>query len=206
MILPCAATSWAILLIAGSSLGFEPGWWPSSFLATGWPAPASLCSAPPRPRLRSTCWDCRQASSATKRPAGSGRARYVTLVMMASGSLAWLAGFSSAWHWWITILILAIYNVSIMADSAALTAGLVTATPAANRGSAMAVYSFLGFGGGFAAPMVFGAVLDLAGGKANSPAWGFAFASLGAGCLILSLLARFKKPPLVKWEFYISSE
>jgi MFS family permease len=123
-----------------------------------------------------------------------GRARYVALVMMASGSLAWLAGFSSGWPWWIILLILAVYNVSITADSAALTAGLVTATPAANRGSAMAVYSFLGFGGGFAAPMVFGAVLDLAGGKANSPAWGFAFASLGAGCLILSLLARFKKP------------
>jgi MFS family permease len=123
-----------------------------------------------------------------------GRARYVTLVMMASGSLAWLAGFSSGWPWWIILLILAVYNVSIMADSAALTAGLVTATPAANRGSAMAVYSFLGFGGGFAAPMVFGAVLDGAGGKVNPQAWGFAFASLGAGCLILSLLARFKKP------------
>ena len=123
-----------------------------------------------------------------------GRARYVTLVMMASGSLAWLAGFSSVWLWWVTILILACYFIAVMADSAALTAGLVAATPAANRGSAMAIYSFLGFGGGFAAPMVFGAVLDLAGGKANSPAWGFAFASLGAGCLILSLIARFKKP------------
>jgi MFS family permease len=123
-----------------------------------------------------------------------GRARYVSLVMMVSGSLAWLAGFSSGWPWWGTILILAIYNVSVMADSAALTAGLVAATPAANRGSAMAVYSFLGFGGGFVAPLVFGTVLDVVGGKANPQAWGFAFASLGAGCLILSLLARFKNP------------
>ena len=123
-----------------------------------------------------------------------GRARYVTLVMMASGSLAWLAGFSSGWPWWVIILILALYLITVMADSAALTAGLVAATPAANRGSAMAVYSFLGFGGGFAAPMVFGAVLDGAGGKVNPQAWGFAFASLGAGCLLLSLIARFKKP------------
>jgi MFS family permease len=123
-----------------------------------------------------------------------GRARYVALVMTASGSLAWLAGFSSGWPWWATIFLLATYNVSIMADSATLTAGLVTATPAASRGSAMAIYSFLGFGGGFIAPMVFGAMLDGTGGKANPQAWVFAFGSLGAGCLLLSLLARFKKP------------
>jgi hypothetical protein len=50
----------------------------------------------------------------------------------------------------------------------------------------MAVYSSAGFGAGFVAPLVFGAVLDLAGGKADSFAWGLAFGSLGIGCLVVS--------------------
>jgi len=33
-------------------------------------------------------------------------------------------------------------------------------------------------------------VLDVAGGKADATAWGFAFGSLGAGCLIASFAAR----------------
>ncbi|MGE5255792.1 MAG: MFS transporter [Hyphomicrobiales bacterium] len=115
-----------------------------------------------------------------------GRPRYIPWVMMASGSLAWVAGFSSTWPWWIMLMLLAIYFIAIMSDSAALTAGLVEATPPNARGAAMAVYSFAGFGGGFVAPLVFGAVLDLTGGKANVLAWGLAFGSLGIGCLVAS--------------------
>jgi len=50
----------------------------------------------------------------------------------------------------------------------------------------MAVHSMLGFGAGFVAPLVFGAVLDLAGGKPNPLAWGFAFASLGVGAIAMA--------------------
>jgi predicted MFS family arabinose efflux permease len=119
-----------------------------------------------------------------------GRLRYIGAVMMASGALAWLAGFTAGWPWWVTSLLLAVYFVCIMGDSAALTAGLVAAAPPNQRGAAMAVYSFMGFGAGFIAPLVFGAVLDVAGGKADVTAWGFAFGSLGAGCLIASFAAR----------------
>jgi MFS family permease len=71
----------------------------------------------------------------------------------------------------VTILLLTVYFVCIMGDSAALTAGLVAAAPPNQRGAAMAVYSFMGFGAGIA-PLVFGAVLDVAGGKADASAWG----------------------------------
>ena len=87
------------------------------------------------------------------------------------------------------LALLAVYFIAIMADSAALTAGLVAATPPHQRGAAMAVYSFGGFGAGFLAPLVFGAVLDV-GGKTHPSAWGFAFASLGIGCLIAALFGR----------------
>jgi MFS family permease len=95
------------------------------------------------------------------------------------------------------LLLLAIYFIAIMSDSAALTAGLVETTPPHARGAAMAVYSFGGFGAGFVAPLVFGAVLDLAGGKADPLAWGLAFGSLGIGCLMASagpaLLGRLQR-------------
>ena len=119
-----------------------------------------------------------------------GRRRYTIAVMTASGSLAWLAGFTAGWPWWVTTLLLAVYFICIMGDSAALTAGLVAAAPPNQRGAAMAVYSFMGFGAGFIAPLVFGGVLDVAGGKAEVTAWGIAFGSLGAGCLIASFAAR----------------
>jgi MFS family permease len=128
-----------------------------------------------------------------------GRLRYIAAVMMVSGSLAWLAGFTAGWPWWVTTLLLAVYFVCIMGDSAALTAGLIAAAPPHQRGAAMAVYSFMGFGAGFIAPLVFGAVLDVAGGKSDVTAWGTAFGSLGAGCLIVSFAARLSRfSPRVK--------
>jgi len=41
------------------------------------------------------------------------------------------------------------------------------------------VYSFLGFTAAFIAPLIFGVVLDIAGGNKSVVAWGFAFASIG---------------------------
>jgi MFS family permease len=122
-----------------------------------------------------------------------GRSRYVPIVMMASGCLAWAAGFASALVWWAMLAVLGAYFVTVMADSAALTAGLVAATPPQHRGAAMAVYSFLGFGAGFVAPLVFGTLIDVAGGALNPTAWGLAFGSLGAGCLAASVAHRFMK-------------
>ncbi len=121
-----------------------------------------------------------------------GRRRYIPVAMAASGTLAWLAGFSAGWPWWVMLLLLAVYFIAIMSDSAALTAGLVATTPPHQRGAAMAVYSFGGFGAGFLAPLVFGLLLDVAGGKSNPLAWGIAFGSLGIGCLIASVAAKLK--------------
>ena len=92
----------------------------------------------------------------------------------------------------VMVLLLAVYFIAIMSDSAALTAGLVATTPLHQRGAAMAVYSFGGFGAGFLAPLVFGLVIDVAGGKGAPQAWGVAFGSLGIGCLVAALASRFK--------------
>lgn len=117
-----------------------------------------------------------------------GRTRWVAGVMVAAGLLCWLAGFSASWPWWLMLMTLALYFVTVMADSAALTAGLIAATPLAQRGAAMAVYSLLGFGAGFVAPLVFGATLDAAGG--GPLAWGLAFGTLSVGGLAWAAAAR----------------
>jgi MFS family permease len=116
-----------------------------------------------------------------------GRRRLILAAMLASASLAWLTGFAGSLAWWLAPLVLVTYNTAVMADSAALTAGLVEVTPAGRRGTAMALYSFLGFGAGFVSPLVFGAVLDAAGGKGDPVAWGLAFGSLGLLCALAPL-------------------
>jgi MFS family permease len=123
-----------------------------------------------------------------------GRRRLIFAAMLASASLAWITGFAGSLAWWLALLLLVIYNTAVMADSAALTAGLVAITPVARRGAAMALYSFLGFGAGFVSPLAFGAVLDAVGGKNDPAAWGLAFASLGFFCA-LAPLALFRATP-----------
>lgn len=124
-----------------------------------------------------------------------GRSAYLPLAMGGSGILAWIAGYSAGWPWWLVTAVLSVYFVAIMSDSAALTAGLVAAVPQARRGAAMAIYSFAGFGAGFIAPLAFGAVLDACGGKDAPLAWMLAFGSLGVGCLAsaLSTLPRTRR-------------
>jgi MFS family permease len=112
-----------------------------------------------------------------------GRPRWIALTMLGSGLLAWLAGASVMWPWFITLGLACLYNIVIMADSASLTAGLVAHSDSQQRGTAMALYSMAGFGAGFVAPVVFGAVLDLSGGQQQATSWILATGSLSLGCL-----------------------
>ena len=121
-----------------------------------------------------------------------GRRRFILLAMAASGALAWLAGAAAGWPWGL-LAVLLLYNAAVMADSAALTAGLIAAAEPARLGAALAVYSLFGFGAGFLGPLAFGAVLDAGGGKHSATAWLFACGSLGLGCLLAPLVAMLGK-------------
>lgn len=57
----------------------------------------------------------------------------------------------------------------------------------------MGVHSALGFAAGFASPLTFGALLDLAGGVAAAGAWNIAFAALGGAGLAWILAAKLLK-------------
>jgi MFS family permease len=112
-----------------------------------------------------------------------GRRRWILLAMAASGATGIVLGFSAGWHWSAVLIVLSVYSMMVMAESATLTAGLVAAAPAHLRGSAMGLYSLAGFGGGMLGPIVFGAALDAAGGAANRLAWVLGYAAIGSGCL-----------------------
>lgn len=118
-----------------------------------------------------------------------GRRRFILSTMVASGLLAWATGAVAGWPWALFAVLL-LYNVAIMADSAALTAGLIAAAEPTRLGAALAVYSLIGFGAGFFGPVVFGAVLDLGGGRQAPLAWLLACGSLGLGCLLAPLTQR----------------
>jgi MFS family permease len=108
-----------------------------------------------------------------------GRTRVIFTFMTASGVLACALGYTAALPWLLVFLIMCVHYGLMLGDSAALTAGAVAAAHPDERGATMAVYSFVGFSSAFFAPLVFGAVLDLAGGNRSLLAWGLAFASIG---------------------------
>ncbi len=108
-----------------------------------------------------------------------GRGRVIFLFMGLSGFLACVIGFTAAWPWLVVVLLMCAHYGCMLGDSAALTSGVIAAAPPQQRGATMAVYSFSGFTAAFLAPLVFGVVLDLAGGNQNAFAWGLAFASIG---------------------------
>jgi len=123
-----------------------------------------------------------------------GRRRLILGVMLLSGVLAWVAGLAVLWPWQLLLVVLLLYNVAVMADSAALTAGLIAAADPLRRGAAMAVYSMFGFGAGFFGPLLFGTVLDVGGGHLTATAWLFACGSLGLGSLMAPLVMRLGRP------------
>jgi MFS family permease len=91
-------------------------------------------------------------------------------------------------HWLIVFLLVAVYSMLIMADSATLTAGLVSSAEPGVRGAAMGLYSLIGFGGGgVLGPAIFGFALDLSGRGLTPVSWAIGFATLGLGCLLFPL-------------------
>ncbi len=130
-----------------------------------------------------------------------GRHRAITLIMWTSAALGFMIGFAAAWPFWIVVVMVLAYGVTITGESSSVTAGVVAAAPKGYRGATMAVHSCIGFTGSFAGPLLFGVMLDLtsAGGVGGDTvtSWGLSFAFSGAvvalGPIALYLLRG--KPP-----------
>jgi MFS family permease len=125
-----------------------------------------------------------------------GRRPWIMIAMAGSGASGIVLALGAGWHWAIVVGLLIAYAMLVMAESATLTAGLVAAAPAGERGAALGLYSIAGFGGGLLGPVVFGAALDAAGGAGSIAAWAIAYTAIGAGCLAAPLVSRIKQTRL----------
>ncbi|HUC62588.1 MAG TPA: MFS transporter [Alphaproteobacteria bacterium] len=119
-----------------------------------------------------------------------GRRRTLPLLMLSSCIAACGIGFTAPWNNALVSCLCLFYGGLVMVDSSSLTAGLVEVATPGYRGATMAVYSSIGFMGAFLGPIVFGTMLDRAGGPSHVASWGLAFASLGiaVGCGALALV------------------
>jgi MFS family permease len=123
-----------------------------------------------------------------------GRQRMATIVMLSSAAMALGIGFSAPLPYLLVVLLFAIYGVLVTGESATITAGSVVNAYEGQRGSTMAMHSFVGFLTSFLGPIAFGAVLDLTGGNERPLAWGLAFAAMGAGVVLGPIALLFLMP------------
>jgi MFS family permease len=115
-----------------------------------------------------------------------------TPVILAMASLSMLCSFVFGWLFgspvWIVAAVGLVYGFTALGDSPIYSTAITEVVPPAYRGAALALRSLAGYGAGAAAPLVFGALLDLHGGmQAGRLGWGWAFASLavaGAGAVM----------------------
>jgi MFS family permease len=66
-----------------------------------------------------------------------------------------------------------------------LTSGILAVADPRHRGAIVALYSCIGFGGGFVGTLLFGIALDLFGGAARLVVWTAAFATCAIECVWL---------------------
>ncbi len=125
-----------------------------------------------------------------------GRVRLITWAMLTTFAISVAVGFSSPLPFAAVVVLCLVYSAAIQADSAALTAGAVAASPTGHRGATLAVHSTLGFGGSLFAPALVGVVLDLAAPLGGMTAWGLAFLAMGSMALlgyVLFMLVRRRR-------------
>jgi MFS family permease len=130
-----------------------------------------------------------------------GLGRRIVLVGLATTSaicslvFGWLIGLPIG----VVFVVGAVYGFAALGDSPVLSTALTETVGASHLGAALALRSFMGFGAGAVAPIVFGRVLDLTNAPGPFPtAWGWAFVTLGLGGLAAAWCARGLAPDGVK--------
>lgn len=118
-----------------------------------------------------------------------GRTAVIVGMMLVSSACSFGFGWMLAAPLLLIVVVGSIYGFSALGDSSVYSTGITETVKPDRLGSALAVRSLLGFGAGAVAPLVFGWVLDLYGGRSASVAgWGWAFSALGVGG-VLGLLS-----------------
>jgi MFS family permease len=105
------------------------------------------------------------------------RRSVVAAIMVVSAMAGVLLAAAAAWSPF-AAAVAAIFAVAVAtADAGTINAGLIAASEPERRGAFLAVQAVSGFGTSAVTPMLFGLILDLAGGSGSEPAWIAAFAA-----------------------------
>ncbi|MFZ1415049.1 MAG: MFS transporter [Defluviicoccus sp.] len=123
-----------------------------------------------------------------------GRKRAVAGIMAGSAACALSIGLAPGWSYPVLVTASLVYTAVIMLDSATLTAGAVAVAQHERRGATMAVHAAIGFGCAGIGPVVFGLVLDQAGGSGDASAWWVAFATMALAGLVGPLALTLGRP------------
>ena len=111
-----------------------------------------------------------------------GRTAVIAGMMLVSSACSFGFGWMLAAPLLLIVIVGSVYGFSALGDSSVYSTGITETVKPDRLGSALAVRSLLGFGAGAVAPLVFGWVLDLYGGRnASVTGWGWAFSTLGVG-------------------------
>lgn len=119
---------------------------------------------------------------------GRGRHRMITWIGTAAAAASVVSALMLQAPVWIALACLVAYNICIMLDSGALTAGVVSVAGETDRGALLAVHSMIGFAGGALGGPAVGMMLDLGGGGDSLGAWSGALLVMGAGSAIVALV------------------
>jgi predicted MFS family arabinose efflux permease len=112
-------------------------------------------------------------------------------VFLASVLVDALFGFSAMLPYGAVVVLALAAGFVVQGNFSNLTSGLLAVAEPSQRGVTVAVYSCIGFAGGFTGTLLFGLTLDWFGGTARLVAWVVAFGICAFACLIGAITTGF---------------
>lgn len=116
-----------------------------------------------------------------------GRVRTICFASAITVLLVVLLAWFKTGPFLLIVVFIAAYLMAGFGDTATMANGIVRAAEDRYRGVTLAAYALSGFIGGMVGPLVFGIVLDVAGGRDDPAAWSWAFGSLLLGTIVVVL-------------------
>lgn len=113
-----------------------------------------------------------------------GRHRAIISIMVLSAAVALTIGAMTGQSAWVLLPLMAVFAITVPADSGALTSGMTMASNPKYRGATMALHSTAGFGMAALGSWGIGIALDAAGGPQSPSAWTAAFCLMAAAVLV----------------------
>jgi predicted MFS family arabinose efflux permease len=127
-------------------------------------------------------------------------------VLLASALVNALFGFAPMLSYGAVIVLALTAGFVVQGNFSNLTSGLLAVADPWQRGTTVAVYSCIGFAGGFIGTLVFGLSLDWFGGTARLVAWVGAFGICAVACLIGAIATAFLSGDLGSENFGARAE